>query len=184
MPKNNLLGFLFIEILIYLTILSILTTLGFTALSHWGEHAEEQRSSLELLQVIKLAQQYAQLYQSGIGLCGTQNLHCSHEWIKAHLVFLDIHENGNITSQSQILLHTDHILKYGFLRQRSFPSYRNYLLFTPPIWGHSDNASIWYCNKKDKSIRWIIRVNQLGQGHLEYRNKLLKASQDETLKCG
>lgn len=85
------------------------------------------------------------------------------------ITFLDLNNDGSVTSAAQKISMIS-LQERDEIKWRTFPSYRNYILFTP---SGADNGSFWYCTN-GKPV-WEVVMNNAGR---------LRVSKDYVLeKC-
>ena len=181
-------AFSLIELLISLSILSILTAIALPPLRDKWNQAYYQFQAEQFLQTIRYAQREAHTRDLNMGVCPSANLtSCTTtKSARALLVFVDENKHGIILNSAQILAVQQFKLQTGaFLRIRSFPRYRDYLQYHPRPRQAADNGTIWYCPARGKPAAWTIRMNRGGRVRVVYakRGEVLKDSHLKELDC-
>jgi prepilin-type N-terminal cleavage/methylation domain-containing protein len=178
-------GFTFIEALTALAIISITLAITLPVLSQFAARAHDEISKQSLLQVLLAAREEAHTRHVSIGLCKSDDQkHCSGKWATGQLLFIDANGDGVIHDAEQIILVTRGKSLQGNIFLRSFPFWRDYLLFPPYGLMPYDNATFWYCRVHDLAPRWAIVLSKTGKtrvispgadGHIKDSNgKLLE----------
>jgi prepilin-type N-terminal cleavage/methylation domain-containing protein len=180
-------GFTFIEALTALAIISITLVITLSVLSQFAARADDEISKQSLLQVILAAREEAHMRHVSTGLCKSDDQkHCSGKWSSGQLLFIDANGDGVIHDPAQIILVTQGKARHGNIFLRSFPVWRDYLIFPPYGLMPYDNATFWYCRIHDISPRWAIVLSKTGKtrvispgadGHIKDSNGKLLACQ-------
>ena len=134
-------GYSLIECLVVLAIIAILAAIGLPALRGYLQRTHDQLIQQQLVQVVRFAQQTADA--RGIALGVTRRA-------DALLVFVDT--NKDVIYRSHLNLYA------GELFWRTYPFYRNYLVFNPRPSSVIDNGVLWYCRAKQHQPVWAVMV--------------------------
>lgn len=147
MKTNN--GFTLIESLMVLTITVILTCWGLPNLHSLFDEANDEVIKTQLTQAIHFAQAESHRRYTSVGL--------RLDGAKDILIVLE--ENNQIIRDMPFHLHG------GALHWRAFPSYRDYLLFSPAGLIDNDNATFWYCHRRAVSPAFVLTLSKSGIVH-------------------
>lgn len=152
-----------IELLVVLAIVAIVISFGVPALKEMLEHNDDRLLQEQIISSIKLSQQTALTTHRPVTLCASKDAAtCTREPVSNWISFLDDHSDGVLHDRQQLLAIQQNKAK-GKLYWRAFPGYRQYLLFTPSGFIHSDNGTIWYCHPNAQSPAWSIVMNKSGR---------------------
>jgi Tfp pilus assembly protein FimT len=179
----TILGLSLFEMLITIMLMGILAGMSLPFWSNFTSNVEAKILLSQLSDTIAFSKEAAQLYQQPIALCKSNNQKtCSGSWINGQIIFLDENKNGE--NQGRPLRVITPLTSQGKLYFRSYPIYRNYLLFFPEF--VNDNGTFWYCGAHDKMPVWAVMLSQMGNIHVRYRDKdgLLKDARGRLLLCG
>ncbi len=161
------LGISLIELLITLTIISILTMITIPGLHELMQQAQDNAVKDEILRLIKVANNEAQLQKKSVTICHSSNLRsCRGDWSQGQIVFVDIAGDGEVHHQNQIITVNQMQSGRGRMRIRFYPFYRTYLQFHPLREENNDNGKIWYCRNQSSLPVWAIDVSQSGETHV------------------
>jgi len=177
-------GFTLIEALISLTIIAILAAISLPAARDFISHTQEELLQKQLIHVIQLAKHEAIAMHAPVGLCQSDNQStCSGSWEQGQLIFLDETADGIVHSRQQIISVMQMSVQHGRIKWRSFPRYRQYLLFSPMQWMENENGTFWHCHA-DKSV-WAMTVSKTGRTQIIYPNKKgeIKDGRGQALNC-
>lgn len=173
-----------IEVLIALLISAILVTFSIPLSKHFLQHTHDDIMQRQLLRAIDLAKFESQSRHLPVSLCKTKNeMNCGGDWKNGLLIFLDENADGIVREQTQIISVIQMMSQHGSLHWRSFPGYRNYILFLPTGWMRSDNGTFWHCH--EKLPVWAIVMNKLGRTRVVYpdQNGEIKDDHGKPLFC-
>lgn len=146
-------GFSLIELLTSLSIIAILMAISFPALRNFSSRTQDEILQQQLLQSIEFAKREAIARHASVALCQTNNQQtCSGNFADGQMIYIE--------DEKQILSIRQSSSKHGVIHFRSYPDYRQYLLFLSTGWV-TDNASFWHCHKK-KPI-WAIAISKTGR---------------------
>lgn len=164
-------GFSLLEMMIALSISSILLLLVMPMLCAMQVNAKAALLQTQLFQAIQQAQQEADLNHLPVGVCGSSDQHhCSGAWTQGYLIFMDTHSDGIIYTAEQILFSAQSAFP-GRLHWRSFPRYRSYLLLLPTSKRGSNNGTFWYCPTETPVPSWAVVINKSGRARVIAPNK-------------
>lgn len=170
-------GFTLFEILIALSLISILSLCAFPTLQNLFSISNNTLCKDKLLEAIHFAQQEALTRDTPIALSTTEN--------QDILVFTDDNNDGIIHHKQQLLSTTQLGKQSGELHLRSYPYYRHYLQFLPRGQVSSDNGTFWYCPTGKTTPAWAIIVNKAARPRVVYAEKdeKVRDSHGKELSC-
>lgn len=173
-------GFSLFELLICLSIISILLVLTFPNYSQFLSQSKEQSLSQQLLRGINLARSEARLRGDIVGFCGSvDHVACSKVWKDGQIIFVD-DDQGN----RKVLSVSDALAIKGVLHWRSALG-REYLQFLPSGFTNGEQGTFWFCRENSKIPQWAIVVNHAGRTRLVYAelNGGIEAGAEANLNC-
>jgi type IV fimbrial biogenesis protein FimT len=177
-------GFTLIELIISFVIFAILFTISITSINHFYSTSQQNLLRKQLLQALYFARDYAQAKHLAIGLCASKNSRqCLRLWNNRLIIFVDNTEKGIIQLPQQIV-HIFNLPTFtGKLYWRSFPIYREYVLFSSYL--SAANGTFWYCDAKKFSPQWAIVINRVGRIRQIYpdKNGVIKDGSGKVLEC-
>jgi type IV fimbrial biogenesis protein FimT len=178
-------AFTLIEASVVLFIIGILMTLSLPMLKSFIERTDDELMQAQLLRAMALARFETRIRQMPVTLCKSKDhKHCSGEWKDGWIVFVDPNKEGVVKRKEQILAVMQSAARYGKLYWRSFPVYRDYLLFLPN-WAFSDNGTFWYCHHSALAPAWAIVMNQFGRARTVYPDQQgeIRVNNGKPLRC-
>ncbi len=164
--KNNA-AFSFIELLIALSIIGILFAISLPMVQPFLARAQDDILQKQILSAITFAQHEARARHAAIVLRYSAN---------NQIIFLNANEDGVLTDESQIISQRQTSTKHGEINWRSFPHYRQYLLFSPTGMLQADNGTFWHCHAGLPS--WAIMISKTG------RTRVMYPDEDKEIKDG
>lgn len=166
-------GFSLMELLVCMTIISILFAISLPTVREFMSHSEDEVLQKEWLAAIEFAQQEAQARRSPIGLSQNKN---------GLQIFLDENKDG-IHDQSQIISAVRLSSQHGEMHSRFWPHYQHYLSFLPTGFLNHENGSVWHCH--GKKAEWAIILSQSGRTRsvMPNKNGELKDNHGKLLLC-
>ncbi len=149
------------------------------------DHADDDLMRLLLLRAIELARQEAHAHGMSTVLCkSNDHLTCSRGAKDSLMVFLNENEDGIVHAKENILAIMQTSSQRGSLNWRSFPGYRDYLIFSAIEITNTDNGTFWYCHTSGLCPAWAITLNKTGRARVVYPNKgEIKDSHGQSLRC-
>jgi prepilin-type N-terminal cleavage/methylation domain-containing protein len=173
-------GFSLLEMLIVLSIVSILAMVAWPNFKNINEHFQAEQLKSALSQALFFAQKEAQLRHGPVSLCLTDDrATCAKQGVAGFLIFGANHSVLPSSHQKRtvIEIHMD-----GRLHWRAYPYYRDYLLFLP---FSNDNGTFWYCQTKSSYPSWAIAFNKMGNMHLLPQDAYgqIRDARGELLRC-
>lgn len=151
------LGYTLIEMLITLTIASILLVIVIPNQHFLWQRSQHVVLSEQLLQAINLTRHTAIVEQITTTLCPSDNQHtCSGSWDAGYI----------IKTQANTLRAFTNVPHQGKLHWRSFPANHNALVFTETGATAFENGTFWYCEPDATSASFAIVVSQMGRARL------------------
>ena len=167
-----------IELLIAITIISILATITISGLNHFTRHGRSQAVLMRVRHLIEQAHEEAQVLSKPVSFT-------LHHPLADALTFVDLARNGELADKHLIIARSK-IKRYGgVLMQHSFPVSRNYISFMPSRDGVNDSGIVWYCGKNNNKPDWALKINQQGiiQAIYPKRNGNIRDPQGRVLHC-
>lgn len=184
MPRQC--AFSLFELLITLSIMSILLLIAFPLSKIFFDHSREQVLQSQLLHAIQVARDEARVRGVAVVLCKSKDQRrCSGDWINGQIVFMDKNQDGIVHDPSQILMVFQLGSQQGILHWRSFPVFRDYLLFLPSGFPRNDNGTFWYCPASAHLPAWAIVIAKSGRVRivLPDQHGVIKDDQGKMLSC-
>lgn len=165
---NKQIAITLLEMLVTLTIISILSMITVPALQDLLQQSQESAVKNDILHMLAFARNEADLRQKTITMCRSSNLHeCGGEWSGGQIIFIDVANNGKVQHESLILSANQRRTVHGQIKMRFYPYYRTYIQFHPLQFESNDNGTIWYCRKSSSLPAWAIEVSQSGETHVK-----------------
>ncbi|MBX3709050.1 MAG: GspH/FimT family pseudopilin [Gammaproteobacteria bacterium] len=177
-------AFTLIEMLITLFVIAILAATAFPALQLFWDRTQDQILQSELLHAIKLAKFEAFARRMPVAICQSKNQQtCIGDWSDGQIVFVNESADGVVNHKESILAVVKATSHHGQLYWRSFPNYRQYVLFLPTGSMRSDNGTFWHCH--GELVRWAMMLSKSGRIRLVYPDKdgVIKDSSGKSLSC-
>src|SRR3990167_996883 len=95
------LGFSFMEMLIVLAIIAILTSVSWPMLRHGVDQSDAMLLQSQLRQAIQQGKAWARIYQAPVALCKSADQQsCVGDWAAGWLIFRDENKDGMIQNQN------------------------------------------------------------------------------------
>ncbi len=179
-------AFTLIEASLTLFIIGILITLSLPMLKSFIERTDDELMQSQLLRAIALARLETGIRHMPVTLCKSKDRkHCTGDWKDGWIVFVDPNEEGVVYRTDQILTVMQTTARYGKLYWRSFPVYRDYLLFLPNRVMSSNNGTFWYCRYSTLAPAWAIVMNKFGRVRTVYPDSHgeIRDNQGKFLRC-
>lgn len=154
-------GLTFIELLIALAILCLLTTFGIPSLSQAIERSESRALTSAIRTTLALSRTEAIASESTVSICGTQQ---SNRCVKTNfsqlVVFVDQNRNGEIDTSEKTLFIQD--LNYSGALSLNASFGRDYIRFKKD--GSSEQSgSFVYCNPKYPTLSSRMTLSMVGR---------------------
>lgn len=181
---NSQCAFTLIEVLIALLISAILVAISIPTVKHFLQQAQDDMLQRQLVRAIDLARLEAQVRHLPVSLCRTKDtMNCGGDWQEGQLIFIDENADGIVRNQEKIISVMQSVSRHGSLHWRSFPAYRNYILFLATGWMRNDNGTFWHCHHQ--LAVWAIVLNKRGKTRVVYpdRNGEIKDDHGRALTC-
>lgn len=139
-------GITLLDMLIAISLLLILATIGVPSFSHLLNHQKQHTAIRSLHQLLFFARQTAVDSASSVIICPSSNqAHCSNDWSKPLIVFTDKDGNRERNGKERLLTTADIIDETETLSWRGYGSPKH-IRFT--ALGNSQNGSLYYCQKQ------------------------------------
>lgn len=157
-------AFTLLEALIALTIISIISMITLPNLQEYFFTTQDEIFHSRLLHTLQFAQQEAEIQHMPIALCKSKTYQlCDGEWLDGQLVFKNENQDGLVKDKNNIISVRQNSQTKGQIHWRSFPFYRDYLLFFPVNWHKENNGTFWYCHSHVTKPVWAIKIGRSGQ---------------------
>lgn len=156
-------GFTLIEVIITLSVLSILTAYG---LPEWRSFKQNQTMTQELNRLsssINYARNQSIIASEHTILCSTQSFTAcdgDSQWHKGWMVFIDVNRNRNYDSNDRILLNENGMS--GHLKALA-SIYRPLIRFDQMGFSPGTNLSIRFCDERGAEYGKAIIVSNVGR---------------------
>lgn len=165
-------AFTLVEVIITLSIMMILLAVSIPSIRFFVDRIHDDILLQQLFNTLQLAHQESRVRNSRMVLCKSNNhVSCSGQWIEGQLIFEDENEDGIVHSKKQIVAVIQSITHQGVLYWRSFPYYRDQIVFLPSGLTQSDNGAFWYCHAMNQLPVWALMLNKSGKVRVVYPNK-------------
>lgn len=142
-------GYTLMETMMVLVIVMILACCALPDLHRWFSRANDEVLTTQLEQAIAFAQAESGARYSAVGL--------RLDNIKGLIVFLK--------ESDQAIRYLPFHQQGGVLHWRSYPYYRDYVLFVPEGTLESDNATFWYCYQRQTAPAFAVTLSKSGITH-------------------
>lgn len=158
-------GMLLYELLIVLTLIGMMATFSLPSLFSTYRHSKSNNLKMQLAHALSLTKRKAALMHNTIAFCIGNHHNCFESPNNVGLLFKDTFGDGVLHHKNQLI---DAIMLpdySGELHFRTFPKYRQSLLFHGETWVESDNGTFWFCPNKNKKPIWGITINRFAMIH-------------------
>ncbi|MDR3492721.1 MAG: GspH/FimT family pseudopilin [Gammaproteobacteria bacterium] len=177
---KKLKGFSLLELIVTISIATILFALMIPSQKIFIDKTAEQVSSSQLLRAMSLARSEASSRGRVVSLCKSSDQKtCTGNWEQGQIIFVDENQNGQVQDSSYVLFSFASI-KSGKIFWKS-SLHKAYLQFLPTGFTNSQNGTFWFCEKDEKVPAWIIRVNRLGRARMI--NDAVEINKEKELTC-
>jgi len=167
MKNVNAPGFSLLELLITISLMTILIAVGMVSHTGFPLRVKAEILNAQLLRAISMARSEAVLHGRPVSLCKSRDhLHCQGNWQDGQILFLDDHEDGTVVDKKHVL-YVFNARHPGELHWRSAFN-RDYLQILPSGISRADNGTFWYCPKAGANPIWAIFVSQSGRARSAY----------------
>lgn len=157
-------GVTLVEVMIVITILAIVMTLGVSLAGSNKPVIEAKDTAKKLQQTLDYARTKAVLNGEIISICPlTENNQCGKDWARGWLVFRNPQQSAQPTPQ-QILRIMQGIPEHYLLELRAFAD-QQLLSFFPGGYTGYQNGSFYYKSKL-ANISWTLILNRAGRSRL------------------
>lgn len=177
-------GFTLYEMLLSVSIIAIFSSIAIPSMQTFLDRFSDGMLQSKLLHGIQLAHHEAVAKGVPIVMCKSKNQrHCAKNG-NSFLIFIDENNDGIIHRKENLLAFMS-ITSSGQMCWRSFPFYREYLLFFPNKIITNDNGTFWYCRNKKLLPAWAINLSRTGQTRVVYPDQQgeIKDGQGKPLRC-
>jgi len=179
-------GMTLIEVMLVLIIIGIVASMSLSWLNTFYLRNQNDLRKSQLLTTLQFARLQSRAKHLPVALCKSKNHRtCGGDWSDGQLIFLDTKRDGIVHTKEQILAVMQTKFQPGTLHWRSYPHYRDYLLFMPMGLASNDNATFWYCHKQNETPAWAIILSRSGVTRVVEpdKNGEVKDSHGKALSC-
>ena len=169
MLKNSVKAITFLELIIVIIIVAILTMMALPSYHNFMAKREYQTTLREIRYAIQRGKSYARLHKTNTVICPSiTGLSCqNNQWNAGLIVFQDFNKNRQVNTTETIFSQTQLNLKYGTLTWRGtlgIPSVTFNAADGLPI---GSNGSFYYCQASTKDNFRLI-LSKMGHDRLEF----------------
>lgn len=189
-PKNNhktpkkYQAFTLLELCIVILIVSVIAVLSLPSYRYLLDVSQQQVAQAEILRMIQLAQKTALAKHLPVIICKSKDyLHCNGSWQDGEIVVVHT-EAADAAIDPQQIIYSE--LPRHILHWRSYPRYRNYIMFMPEGLLASDNASFWYCRDVQSAPAFAIVLSKSGRTrvlHPDHEGHIRVKDNQRDLSC-
>jgi Tfp pilus assembly protein FimT len=148
-------GFSLTELLLILTIITILSTIGIASLKFFQQKSQAQVLLSTLLRAIQFTRSAAISRHEKITLCPAGS------W-----------QDGFVVKTSEKVLYVlQNLATSGELHWRAFPANRQQLDFLPSGFPPTENGTFWFCISHAAEPMWAVIMNRFGRVRTAYPDK-------------
>jgi Tfp pilus assembly protein FimT len=172
--------------MIIFSIIAILSFFSYSSFSSFLNRSHDHVLQAQLLDVLQLARQESKIRRMPIAICQTDDSkHCQAKGRNGFLIFQNKKQDGVVATRQQIIsmISTDNQRGQWFLR--SYPLYREFILFFSNRSMQSDNGRFWYCKHHNTLPDFAVILSRSGQTYrvLPDKKGVIKDSQGRVLRC-
>lgn len=178
-------AFTLAEVSVTLFIIGILLAMSLPMLKNFIDRTDDELVQSQLLQAIELAREQALLRGVSMVLCqSSDHWRCEKNAGNSLIIFINEDEDGLLHTKDLRVAVVQMKSHHGKLYWRSFPFYRDYVLFSAEIL-QTDNGTFWYCHAGASHPVWAVMLNKTGRARVMYPNKNgeINESHGEPLTC-
>lgn len=164
-PKNQNLGLSLLELLITLTIISILLFITVPSLTHYRARQEYQHLYYAIHQQIQIARNQAVISNQDVVICSSNDLlHCQNkQWATGLLVYIDVNKDRQLNSNDVIISRLTTAIQFGSLNWYGNASHPEQLVFQSDTGlPRGSNGRFRYCSFKDPKLHIDLQLSQMG----------------------
>ena len=171
-------GFSLIEILSTLALILIIASFTWQTFSRFFFISKQQTIKAEIKSLLYYAHQEAYANDSPVAFCYyTKTGSCSDTPTQQLAVvrMADVHHPfSQVTIPASLAVYF-----------KSYPIYRQHLIFLPGVHGNNDNATLWLCSKKSVIPYWVLTLSQVGKMQMlkPHADGLFYNSQGKLISC-
>lgn len=175
-------GYTLMEAMIVLAIVSMIATFSLPGLTEYYTESSAHVIETQIVQLLHRAIKESQTRHLSMGICmGDEKGQCLSAQTNHLILFIDSDLDGQIHDPQQLIQVLDLSESIGKLNWRSYPHYRNYLLFTSGN-DEDDNATFWFCQKGQSMPTFVIKLNKVGM--ISVSNSKKSNDKDLVIKAG
>ena len=180
-------GFSLVELMIALTILSIILTVGLAKLPLLFEKTEVAVLQKTLAQHISLAKSTAANSGLIVTLCPSEDYaECRGSWTRGSMIFIDRNGNRKVDSDDVVIRIRENDIRQGKLEWRAFGR-RQYLQFDPKGYLLHQSGNFTYCDLMgDPTLTRQLIVNSVGRVRIatdSNGDNIREDSRGKPIKC-
>lgn len=154
--KGYIAGVTLLELIITISVMSILISLALPSLGHLIEQERAQATITELARLVKAARHTAVFNQTIVTLCPSNDgKNCSVNWSNGLIVFEDPNHNESIEPDEK--LHYQRSIKLSGATL-SWRSLHPYIQFSPEGRTRATNGSLRYCPKNISKYHLFVKL--------------------------
>ncbi|MBA3660864.1 MAG: prepilin-type N-terminal cleavage/methylation domain-containing protein [Gammaproteobacteria bacterium] len=178
-------GFSILEMMMALVIVSVMSLMIWPPMLSFLTRLDDETLPTQLIHVIESAKRQAYLHHRPVALCRTADGEYCIDAPSRHLLLFVNDKNTVGKPHRESKIATIDFAASGYLQWRSFPKYRQHLLFFPQAHVQTDNATLWYCLHANQSPRWAVVLNQDARPRIIYPDRAgaLRDSKGHLLSC-
>lgn len=156
-------AFTLMEVMMVLTIISILSLIAVPGLQEVMRRAQDDAVRSDLTRILEIACNEAGMRNKTVTLCRSRDLlRCGGDWSDGQIVFVDNYHDDVVHDKSQIIAVNKMKISRGVLHARFYPFYRQAIHFNSAVAVSNDNGSFWYCRAGAAFPVWALKVNRAG----------------------
>ncbi|PMG31455.1 general secretion pathway protein GspH [Shewanella sp. 10N.286.52.C2] len=166
--NTQLKGFNLIEVMVAVSIASIISTMAAPSLNNLINHARSKSNIRSIQQLIQLARNHAISLNARVTVCPIENNQCTNNWQQGFTIFIDGGESNIINTGDHILhiapaFNPNDIVYYN----------RKAIIFQPDGLASGTNGTFRYCPEIYNSpFSKAVIVNQSGRIRFSRKNKI------------
>ncbi|MDN3638540.1 GspH/FimT family protein [Simiduia curdlanivorans] len=164
MKQGVCLGFTLLELIISISIIVIISSIGVPAFQHLVEQNKAITTTDLLTRTIILARTQAIMLGQTTTLCPRENdSSCGDNWQEGINIFIDQNINGYLDEGETLVYATQAFEPGSQIKWKAFGN-KNYLSFSPRGFTLHQNGSFYYCPKsKDAHYGRVLILNKAGR---------------------
>ncbi|MCC4831161.1 GspH/FimT family pseudopilin [Shewanella sp. 10N.7] len=166
--KKPIKGFNLIEVIVTLSITSILSAITVPYLSTVLNHARSDSNIRSIQQLIQLGRNHAISFSTRVTICPVEENQCINDWQQGFTIFTDGGESNVISGNDKIIYQ-----KTAFNEEDIVYYNRKAIRFQPDGLASGTNGTFRYCPESfDSPYSKAVIVNQSGRIRFSRKNKI------------